>query len=575
MTDRLDWNSIELSTYLSAELTGISIRAQLTPRHTDIGVSWCGVIVIRQPRNHPMRRGKPARLEFEYERKGTRNIFAAFNIRNGHVLLWVTPDRTTPMVLSFLDHIVRFYRRGPLVIITDNISTRTGDAAAEWLRKHSRVRFVFTPKHGSWLNQVEIWFGILTRSALRHRSFASVAELGSAIAQMSDVGRVNAAVLADRAARGTAAHRDLLGGCELGRAYSCRLRLADTVTTCNGCHTLDRRGNEEFGVYRPGFFGTSGKYSFEAESQIFKIPHLRNAYAKAGMFGVSSNAFLAPSSSLGDRRGGLLSPDALFMGAQIRGFGYLHDGGVDTLHHFFGSAPFGARPPGTVSPYDPGNASAFQTFLPAAADRAACIAEFRAISDAQFAEMPPALALCRDGSGVPDACFANPAATECTSALEALALERGEPALPGAFLRDVRPNCFRMGSMLQGGADSGSCFPEGLRERTDMEAFVLAFDSNLAPMVGQQLTLNAGRPEPGGLLSAMLRVAARGGCDISARQGARGYLVVEPNDADPDRTFMPAGQGLGLIHDVQPAEDIFRKLVDETAAAIGRMKPLV
>jgi transposase len=141
-----------------------------------------GVQALRRTRAcRPMRRGQPTRLEFEYERKGTRNIFAAFNIRNGHVLLWVTPDRTTPMVLSFLDHIARSYRRGPLVIITDNISTRTGDAAAEWLRQHPRVRFVFTPKHGSWLNQVEIWFGILTRSALRHRSYASVSDLTTAI----------------------------------------------------------------------------------------------------------------------------------------------------------------------------------------------------------------------------------------------------------------------------------------------------------------------------------------------------------------------------------------------------------
>lgn len=140
-----------------------------------------GVQALRRTRGRPMRRGKPARLEFEYERMGTRNIFAAFNIRNGHVLLWVTPDRTTPMVLSFLDHIARFYRRGPLIIITDNINTRTGDAVAEWLSRHPRVRFVFTPKHGSWLNQVEIWFGILTRSALRHRSFANVSELTAAV----------------------------------------------------------------------------------------------------------------------------------------------------------------------------------------------------------------------------------------------------------------------------------------------------------------------------------------------------------------------------------------------------------
>jgi len=96
-----------------------------------------------------MRRGKPARLEFEYERKGTRNILAAFNVRDGHVLLWMTPDRTTPMVLSFLDQIARHYRGGPIVIIADNISTRTGDAAAEWLEKHPRVPFVFTPTRGS------------------------------------------------------------------------------------------------------------------------------------------------------------------------------------------------------------------------------------------------------------------------------------------------------------------------------------------------------------------------------------------------------------------------------------------
>ena len=56
----------------------------------------------------------------------------------------------------------------------------------------------------------------------------------------------------------------------------------------------------------------------------------------------------------------------------------------------------------------------------------------------------------------------------------------------------------------------------------------------------------------------------RGVMDYSGRRG----------DADPDRTFMPAGQGLGLIRDVRPAGEIFRQLVDETVAAIGRLKPL-
>ena len=53
------------------------------------------------------------------------------------------------MVLSFLDQIARYYRKGRVVLVTDNISTRTGDAAAEWLRRHPRIRFVFTPKPGS------------------------------------------------------------------------------------------------------------------------------------------------------------------------------------------------------------------------------------------------------------------------------------------------------------------------------------------------------------------------------------------------------------------------------------------
>ena len=49
------------------------------------------------------------------------------------------------------------------------------------------------------------------------------------------------------------------------------------------CHTLNPRGNAEFDVYRPGFFGTSGTYSFENESQMFKVPQLRNLYQKVGM----------------------------------------------------------------------------------------------------------------------------------------------------------------------------------------------------------------------------------------------------------------------------------------------------
>ena len=129
----------------------------------------------------PLRPGQPAKVEFEYQRKGTRNLFAAFNVKTGHVLVEVTTDRKTPRVIAFLNRILRFHKRGPIIIITDNISTRTGQAAREWLAAHPRVSFVFTAFHGSWLNQVEIWFGILTTKCLRNRSFDRPSALATAI----------------------------------------------------------------------------------------------------------------------------------------------------------------------------------------------------------------------------------------------------------------------------------------------------------------------------------------------------------------------------------------------------------
>jgi DNA-binding beta-propeller fold protein YncE len=99
---------------------------------------------------------------------------------------------------------------------------------------------------------------------------------------------------------------------------------------CTGCHTLDPGGNGQYGVARPGFFGTSGmSVSGEAAGQTFKIPHLRNIYTKVGMFGMGHDT---------QQIGG--TP---FMGDQIRGFGLAHDGAVSHLDQFIkatGFAPF-------------------------------------------------------------------------------------------------------------------------------------------------------------------------------------------------------------------------------------------
>ena len=88
--------------------------------------------------------------------------------------------------------------------------------------------------------------------------------------------------------------------------------------TCNGCHELDATQNH---------FGTGGRASFENEEQIIKIPHLRNLYQKVGMFGVIDVPFESP----------LHTPH---QGDQVRGFGFLHDGSVDTLFRFLSATVF-------------------------------------------------------------------------------------------------------------------------------------------------------------------------------------------------------------------------------------------
>ena len=66
-----------------------------------------------------------------------------------------------------------------IIAITDNLSTRTTQEVNDWLDEHPRWRFQFTPKHASWLNQVEIFFSILARRLLKHGHFDSETDLAT------------------------------------------------------------------------------------------------------------------------------------------------------------------------------------------------------------------------------------------------------------------------------------------------------------------------------------------------------------------------------------------------------------
>ena len=62
-------------------------------------------------------------------------------------------------------------------MVLDNLSTHNNEDVDAWLAKHQDVAFHFTPKGASWINQIETWFGIITRQAIRRGSFASLAQL--------------------------------------------------------------------------------------------------------------------------------------------------------------------------------------------------------------------------------------------------------------------------------------------------------------------------------------------------------------------------------------------------------------
>jgi len=115
-----------------------------------------------------------------YKRHGTLNLFAALQVATGLIQTATTPLKRREEFLQFMDQIVaETPQERELHVILDNYCTHKKCDA--WLAQHPNVHFHFTPTSASWLNQVEIWFGILTRKALRGASFKNVTELRQAI----------------------------------------------------------------------------------------------------------------------------------------------------------------------------------------------------------------------------------------------------------------------------------------------------------------------------------------------------------------------------------------------------------
>lgn len=115
-----------------------------------------------------------------YKRHGTLNLFAALEVATGAIHTQTTGKKRRIEFLEFMDRVLAGLPPGrELHVILDNDCIHKKNDA--WLAAHPNVFFHFTPTSASWLNQVEIWFGLLGLKALRGASFHDVDQLRQAI----------------------------------------------------------------------------------------------------------------------------------------------------------------------------------------------------------------------------------------------------------------------------------------------------------------------------------------------------------------------------------------------------------
>jgi transposase len=137
-------------------------------------------IQAKQPirKEQPMRPGKPARREFEYKRHGVQALLAALLVHTGEVIGAVYERNSRVEFLDFLAQLEEQIPAGKEVhAILDNLQVHKTPEVTVWLEAHPRWTFHFTPTHASWLNQIELFFSILTRRLLRRGVFTSQADL--------------------------------------------------------------------------------------------------------------------------------------------------------------------------------------------------------------------------------------------------------------------------------------------------------------------------------------------------------------------------------------------------------------
>ena len=129
----------------------------------------------------PLRPGSVTRHTHDYKQNATTTLFAALNVVTGEVIGECHPRHRHQEFLKFLKQLDKEILHQELHLVLDNYGTHKHEKVKRWLNRHRRFHLHFTPTGASWMNMVEIWFGILTNQAIRRGSFDSVARLIGAI----------------------------------------------------------------------------------------------------------------------------------------------------------------------------------------------------------------------------------------------------------------------------------------------------------------------------------------------------------------------------------------------------------
>jgi transposase len=136
-------------------------------------------------RTAPMQPGLPERRTHDYKRHGTTTLFAALEIATGKVTGACKDRHRHQEFLAFLKQVARAYPDTgdgvKLHLVMDNYAAHKRVEVRDWLAANPRIHVHFTPTSGSWLNLVEVWFGIIERQALHRGTFASVRDLNAKI----------------------------------------------------------------------------------------------------------------------------------------------------------------------------------------------------------------------------------------------------------------------------------------------------------------------------------------------------------------------------------------------------------